>query len=338
MPTRQACDLLGLSRASVYRARTPLACGPRRAPSPGSRPTALDTIERAAVLAVLDSTRFVDKAPAQVWAILLDEGICLGSVSTFYRVLRGHGQVRERRAQATHPARVRPELMATGPNQVRSWDITKAKGPCRGTYFDTYAMLDIFSRKTIHWEVHITETGEIARDFIDHSIAINDGAVPDTIHSDNGTSMTSKNVAALLSDLHIQRSLSRPHVSNDSPYSEALFKTIKYCPVFPENFTSVYDARVFMKTFFEYYNTEHRHSGIGFYTPASVHDGTWKNIRDNRQLVLDSAYEAHPERFCQGRPTAPDLPTKAWINRPPTTIETDTDPRTHPTPKVSHQP
>lgn len=331
MPTRKACALLGLSRASVYRARVPITYGPRLAPSPGAQPAALDATERAAILAVLDSTRFVDKAPAQAWAILLDEGCYLGSVSTFYRVLREHGQVRERRAQATHPARVRPELVATGPNQVWSWDITKLRGPFRGTYFDAYVMLDIFSRKAIHWEVHVTETGELARDFIDHAIAVNGGLIPKTIHSDNGTSMTSKNVAALLSDLHIQRSLSRPHVSNDNPYSEALFKTVKYCPVFPDDFTSVYDARVFMGTFFEYYNTEHRHSGIGLYTPASVHDGTWTNVRDNRQLVLDSAYAAHPERFHRGRPIAPDLPARAWINKPPATIETDTDSRTGPT-------
>jgi transposase InsO family protein len=280
---------------------------------------------------VLDSIRFVDKSPAQVWAVLLDQGRYLGSISTFYRVLREHGQVRERRAQATHPARVRPELLATGPNQVWSWDITRLKGPARGTYFDAYAMLDIFSRKAIHWEVHLTQTGELARDFIDHAVAVNDGLMPNTIHSDNGTSMTSKNVAALLSDLHIRRSLSRPRVSNDNPYSEALFKTVKYCPAFPDSFTSVYEARLFMGTFFDYYNTEHRHSGIGLYTPASVHDGTWKHIRDHRQLVLDSAYAAHPERFHRGRPTAPGLPTRAWINKPPATIETHTDSRTSPT-------
>jgi transposase InsO family protein len=198
--------------------------------------------------------------------VLLDDGIYLGSVSSFYRILRADGQVRERRAQASHPARVRPELVAHGPDQVWSWDITKLKGPVRGTYFDAYVMLDIFSRKAIHWEVHLTENGELARDFITHAIAANCGSMPGTIHSDNGTSMTSKNVAGLLSDLGIERSRSRPHVSNDNPYSEAAFKTIKYCPVFPDIFTSVYDARVFMGSFIEYYNTEHRHSGIGLYT------------------------------------------------------------------------
>jgi putative transposase len=243
-------------------------------------------------------------------------------VSTFYRVLRDSDEVRERRAQATHPARVRPELVATGPDQVWSWDITKLKGPTRGIYFDAYVMLDIFSRKVINWEIHNTETGELAKDFIANCFSANHGAMPTTIHSDNGTSMTSKNVAALLSDLYIERSRSRPHVSNDNPYSEAAFKTLKYCPAFPDNFTSIYDSRIFGNAFFTYYNTEHRHSGIGLYTPSSVHDGTWIHVRDARQIVLDEAFTAHPERFRRGRPSAPELPTRTWINQPPAKIET----------------
>ncbi len=295
--------------------------GPRRPVVPGIQPSSLTDTERAAILGALNGPRFVDKSPAQVWAVLLDEGHYLGSVSTFYRILRASGEVRERRAQATHPARVRPELVATGPNQVWSWDITKLKGPVRGTYFDAYVMLDIFSRKTVHWEIHNTENGELAKGFIENCITANNGIAPHTIHSDNGTSMTSKNVAALLSDLCIERSKSRPHVSNDNPYSEAAFKTLKYCPAFPDNFTSIYDARIFGRVFFTYYNTEHRHSGIGLYTPASVHDGSWENIRDARQIVLTAANHAHPERFARGRPTAPELPQRAWINRPPSTIE-----------------
>lgn len=319
--TQDACTLLGLSRASVYRARHPKMHGPWLPRIPGVQPSALAEDERAAILAALSSVEFVDKSPAQAWAVLLDQGCYLGSVSTFYRVLRSEGQVRERRAQATHPARVRPELVADGPNRVWSWDITKLRGPVRGVYFDAYVMLDIYSRKVIYWEVHVTENGELARDFIDNAIAANEGTMPATIHSDNGTSMTSKNVAALLSDLHIERSLSRPHVSNDNPYSEAAFKTLKYCPAFPGSFTSIYDARVFMGAFFSYYNTEHRHSGIGLYTPESVHDGTWKYVRDTRQLVLDKAYAEHPERFRKGPPRAPELPTRAWINKPPSKIE-----------------
>jgi transposase InsO family protein len=302
--------------------------GPRPARAAQNQPNALGAAERAEIVSVLDSARFVDKSPAQVWAVLLDEGRYLGSVSTFYRVLRSEGQVRERRAQASHPARVRPELVADGPDQVWSWDITKLKGPTRGVYFDAYVMLDIYSRKVIHWEVHTTENGELAKAFIDNCVAANQGVVPATVHSDNGTSMTSKNVAALLADLHIERSRSRPKVSNDNPYSEAAFKTLKYCPAFPEIFTSIYDARLFLRVFFDYYNVEHRHSGIGLYTPGSVHDGTWKYVRDNRQAVLDAAYAEHPERFHHGPPGAPKLPGRVWINQPPSTIESQEDPPT----------
>jgi transposase InsO family protein len=302
--------------------------GPRPRPAVQDQPNALGAAERAAVVAVLDSERFADKSPAQVWAVLLDEGLYLGSVSTFYRVLRSDGQVRERRAQASHPARVRPELVADGPDQVWSWDITKLKGPTRGVYFDAYVMLDIYSRKVIHWEVHTTENGELAKAFMENCFAENHGTVPATVHSDNGTSMTSKNVAALLADLHIERSRSRPKVSNDNPYSEAAFKTLKYCPAFPGSFTSIYDARVFLRVFFDYYNVEHRHSGIGLYTPGSVHDGTWKYVRDNRQVVLDAAYEEHPERFRGGPPQAPKLPRRVWINQPPSKIESQEDPPT----------
>ena len=289
------------------------------------QPNALSAGEREEILAVLNSPEFADKSPEQVWAIQLDHGVYLGSVSTMYRILRSDGQVRERRAQATHPARVRPELVAFGPNEVWSWDITKLKGPVRGTYFDLYAILDIYSRQAMHWEVHATENGDLAKDFLNNAVILNGGVSPRTIHSDNGTSMTSKTVATLLSDLHIDRSLSRPHVSNDNPYSEALFKTVKYCPAFPDLFTSIYDARDFAGRFFRYYNTEHRHSGIGLYTPGSVHDGTWEMVRRDRQRVLDAAYLAHPERFLRGRPVAPKLPSRVWINRPPAKIESQPD-------------
>jgi putative transposase len=322
---QQACEVLGLPRASVYRANRPVVYGPAPAPTGGCQPNALSPDERHMILALLNSDRFLDKAPEQVWAVTLDEGSYLGSVSTFYRILRENGQVRERRSQAVHPTRVCPELIADGPNQVWSWDITKLKGPTRGVYFDAYVILDIFSRKVIHWEVHVTENGDLAKNFIDRAIAVNDGVMPDTIHSDNGTSMTSRKVADLLADLYIQRSLSRPHVSNDNPYSEAAFKTVKYCPAFPDNFTSLYDARVFMGSFMTYYNIEHRHSGIGLYTPSSVHDGTWKQVRHARQIVLDAAYATHPDRFRGGHPVAPELPGKVWINRPPSKIETQQD-------------
>ena len=271
---------------------------------------------------MLDSERFADKSPAQVWAILLDEGIYLASIRTMYRVMTLADQVRERRAQATHPPRVRPELVADGPDQVWTWDITKLKGPWRGLYFDLYVMLDIFSRKVIHWEIHPGEDGDLAKAFMQHAIIANDGTRPSYIHADNGTSMTSRTVSDLLTDLQITRSHSRPHVSNDNPYSESAFKTLKYCPVFPGSFATIEDARAFCRTFFTYYNTEHRHSGIGLHTPASVHDGTAWHIQARRQQVLDAAFTARPDRFRGRHPLAPALPAKVWINKPRTTIET----------------
>jgi putative transposase len=321
--TSRACALLGKSRATLYRQRNPQPLSGKapqalRAP----HPAALSWAEQQALLAVLDSERFADKSPAQVYAILLDEGIYLASIRTMYRVMTLADQVRERRAQAAHPPRVRPELVADGPDQVWTWDITKLKGPWRGTYFDLYVMLDIFSRKVIHWEVHYGENGDLAKAFMQHAIIANGGAKPRYIHADNGTSMTSKNVAILLTDLQITRSHSRPHVSNDNPFSEAAFKTLKYCPVFPGTFATLDDARAFCGTFFTYYNNEHRHSGIGLHTPATVHDGTAWAIQARRQHVLDDAFAARPDRFRGRRPLAPALPAKVWINKPRTTIET----------------
>jgi transposase InsO family protein len=216
---KKACELTGKSRATVYRRRNGMRSGCReRRPA---APNALSAGERDELLAVLDSPRFQDKAPRQVWALLIDEGIYLASVSTMYRLLRGAGQVRERRAQAAHPARTRPELIATGPNQVWSWDITKLAGPRRGAYYHLYVMIDIFSRCAVHFEVHATELGELAKDFMTEAVRLNGGTAPLAIHADRGTSMTSKPVSALLSDLAILKSHSRPKVSNDNPYSEA---------------------------------------------------------------------------------------------------------------------
>jgi putative transposase len=314
--------LLGKSRATLYRQNNP---APPARPTERVRPVhpaELSQTERAELLAILNSERFVDRSPAQVWAILLDQGVYLASVSTMYRLLREHDQTRERRAQATHPAKKKPELLATGPNQVWTWDITKLAGPVRGVYYDLYVILDIFSRKAIHYEVHPTETGELAKAFIDQAIDENNGIRPGAVHADRGTSMTSQPVAALLAFLGIDQSHSRPHVSNDNPYSEAQFKTLKYCPAFPGNFGSIQDARAFCKVFFGYYNHEHRHSGIGYHTPASVHDGTAVQIQARRAEVLNAAYTANPQRFHR-RPEPPALPTKVWINQPPTTIETE---------------
>lgn len=324
--TASACRILGLSRSSLYRWASPVF-GPKRASARAVQPAALSSVEADAVLAVLDDDRFTDKAPEQVWAVLLDEGVYLCSVSTMYRILRSHSQVRERRAQASHPPRAIPHLVATGPNAVWSWDITKLKGPGRGVWFNAYVIMDIHSRKIIHVEVHAREGQVLARDFIAAAVAANGGTAPGHIHSDNGSPMVGKTVSELLSDLSIARSLSRPKVSNDNPFSEALFKTVKYCPAFPDEFSDIGEARAFMNRFADYYNTDHRHSGIGFYTPGSVHDGTWLIAKATRQDVLDAAYAAHPKRFRHGCPTAPEVPEKTWINRP-TIQSSTTDPHT----------
>lgn len=322
--TIAACELLGLSRASVYRARAPRVHGPARKPGGGTQPGALSPQEIGEVLDLLTSDRFADKSPEQVWAILLDEGTYLCSTSTMYRLLRAADQVKERRAQASHPARKIPELHATGPSQCWSWDITKLRGPAKGIWYCGYVMIDIFSRKVIHAQVHSYERELLARDFITAAVAANGGVLPDYVHSDNGSPMIGKTVTQLLCDLHITASLSRPHVSNDNPFSEAWNKTLKYAPVFPEVFGSLIEARDFMARFVHYYNHQHRHSGIGLHTPATVHDGTWKTIRTRRQVVLDHAYHAHPERFRKHHPTAPKPPKEAWINRPTITTETHT--------------
>jgi putative transposase len=263
---------------------------------------------------VLTSGRFVDKSVAQTWATLLDEGTYLCSMSTMHRILRAHGAAGERRAQATHPARVKPELVATRPGQVWSWDITKLRGPDRGVSYDLYVVLDIFSRFVVAWTIAACEDSEIAKTMLEQAMGVH--GIPEAIHADRGTSMTSKPVAQLMVDLGVARSHSRPHVSNDNPYSEAAFKTLKYAPIFPHRFGSLADARTFGETFFTYYNHEHRHSGIGLHTPASVHFGTATEVRAQRQHTLNAAYAAHPERFGNHRPQPPKLPAVAWINQP----------------------
>jgi putative transposase len=313
--TKTACAAVGRPRATHYRRLRPPEARPApRRPTP---PNALSPGERAAVVETLRSPRFVDLAPAQVFYVLLDEGTYLGSISTMYRLLRALDEVHERRRQATYPARVRPELVARGPNAVWSWDITKLKGPRRGEYYSLYVVLDIFSRCVVAWCVAPSESGELAKDLIADAVARHEIA-PDTltIHADRGSSMTSNPVAELLAFLGIARTHSRAHVSNDNPYSEAQFKTLKYCPAFPERFGSIADARAFCRSFFAYYNDEHRHSGIAFHTPASVHDGTATQIREQRALVLTAAFEANPRRFGHRHPQPPKLPTIAWINEP----------------------
>lgn len=311
---KPACGLTGRARATHYRALRPPVLGP--SPRRATPPNAMTDLEREEVLVLLRSPQYCDLAVAQVWARELDAGRYLCSISSMYRILRANGEVRERRSQATHPARVKPELVASGPNQVWSWDITKLKGPDRGIYYDLYVILDIYSRYVVGWTLAASESGELAKDLIADCITRH-GISRDqlTIHADRGTSMTSKPVSALLVDLGVIRSHSRPHVSNDNPYSESAFKTLKYCPAFPDRFGCIADARAFCETFFGYYNHEHRHAGIGLHTPASVHYGTATQIRAQRAATLAAAYAANPTRFTR-RPQPPKLPTIAWINPP----------------------
>lgn len=258
-----------------------------------------------------------DLAVAQVWSRTLDEGRYLCSQSTMHRLLRANGENGERRRQRTHPAKKKPELMATEPNQVWTWDISKLKGPARSIYYDLYVIIDIFSRYVPGWLVAEAESAELATDFLSEAVlvqGVDRGTL--TIHADRGSSMRSKPVSQLLIDLGVARSHSRPHVSNDNPFSEAAFKTLKYCPAFPERFGSIEDARAFCAEFFDHYNHVHRHSGIALHTPASVHFGTATEIREQRQATLSAAYEANPLRFRHRPPAAPEIPNVAWINQP----------------------
>lgn len=310
---RRACTFVGRPRSTHYwRARPKPAVPTQRRPRP-TPANALSDAERDRVRELLRDPAFVDKAPAQVWAGLLDDGIYLCSESTMYRILRAAGESRERRRQATHPSKVKPELVTHQPGEVYSWDITKLRGPLRGIWYDLYVMIDIFSRYVVGWIVAQTETAELATEFIDD--VIRTYGKPRVVHADRGTSMTSKSVAQLLIDLDVARSHSRPHVSNDNPYSEAAFKTLKYCPAFPDHFDDIDHARAFSKQFFDYYNHEHYHSGLGLHTPASVHFGTAEQIRADRTEVLAAAYARNPERFSR-HPEPPKLPAIAWINPP----------------------
>ena len=314
---RAACTALGRSRATYYRRHRQTPPAPRHTRVPTPQPRALSQAERAEVLGVLHEERFVDQAPAAIYATLLDEGRYLCSVPTMYRVLRAEDEVRERRRQAKHPATVKPELLATGPNRIWSWDITKLLGPEKWTYFHLYVIIDIFSRYVPGWLLATRETAELAEHLIAETIRKqNVFAEQLTIHADRGTSMASKTVALLLADLGVTKSHSRPHRSNDNPYSEAQFKTLKYRPEFPDRFGSIEDGRAFCRCFFKWYNHQHRHSGIGFHTPATVHFGRAESIQLQRAHVLQTAYAAHPERFVRQAPVPPPLPGPAWINKP----------------------
>lgn len=278
---------------------------------------ALNEEERKRVLCVMHEDRFVDKPPSEIYATLLDEKVFLCSIRTMYRILKDHDEVRERRDVLRHPKYKKPEMLATEPNQVWSWDITKLKGPEKWTYYYLYVILDIYSRHAVGWVVARRENAELAKILIRETCTrqkIDKDQL--FIHSDRGSPMTSKVVAHLMSDLGITKSLSRPHVSNDNPFSESHFKTLKYQPSFPECFGSIQDARLFCSRFFEWYNNEHYHSGIALMTPAKVHYGQAKECNRKRQLVLSAAFEKKPERFVNGSPKVLALPKEVWINPP----------------------
>ncbi len=322
MPTRRALRALGAAHATWYRRRAPRVHAPARPrPAPAR---ALSSIERQRIVETLNSARFADCTPYTAWARLLDEGTYLASVRTFYRVLATEGQMRERRDQLVHPAHLKPELIATAPNQVWSWDITRLRSTMKWQHFYLYVLLDIFSRYVVGWLVASAENAGLASALIEETCDKH-GIARDTLtlHSDRGSPMRAKTTAELLVDLGVAASFSRPRVSNDNPFSEAQFKTLKYRPDFPERFDGIEQARTHLRGFFAWYNDEHRHSGIGFMTPAAVHFGRSGVIDDQRRRVLQAAYAAHPERFKGRLPTPPALPAIVGINLPsPKSTET----------------
>jgi len=307
------CAALGLPRATYYRRRRPPRAASARRPSP----RALGAGERDAVLALLHDPRFVNHAPAEVYATLLDAGQYLCSERTMYRLLAANAEVRERRDQLRHPVYAAPELLACRPNELWSWDITKLLGPAKWTHFYLYVMLDVFSRYVVGWMVAHRESATLAERFIHETCARQSiGREQLTIHADRGSAMTSKPVALLLADLGVTKTHGRPHVSNDNPFSEAQFKTLKYRPAFPDRFGSIQDARAHGQDFFAWYNAEHHHSGLGLLTPHDVHFGLAAQRLAERAAVLTTAYAAHPERFPAGRPMPATAPTQVWINPP----------------------
>ncbi len=322
----EACAALAVPRASYYRWQGQKEKVPqeRQRPTP---PLALSGDEEKVVLEVLHSDRFVDQAPQEIYNALLDKGEYLCSVRTMYRILEQHNEVKERRNQLSHPHYQKPELIADGPNQVWSWDITKLKGPVKWSYYYLYVILDIFSRYVVGWMVAGRELASLAKKLIEMSCE-KQGIEQQQliIHSDRGPSMTSKSVALLLADLGITKSLSRPYVSNDNPYSESHFKTLKYRPEFPQRFGCQQDARSYCQVFFSWYNTEHYHAGVGFLTPKDVHYGRAEQIIKERQAVLRTAFVKHPERFKGKMPTPASLPPAVWINKP---VTSKSDPEVH---------
>jgi putative transposase len=308
-----ACRALGVPRSSFYRARQP-KCEPKPRPMPER---ALGPEEKERVLEVLNSEPFQDCAPREVYATLLDQDTYLCSWRTMYRILNERQLVRERRNQLRHPTYTKPELLATRPNQLWSWDITKLRGPAKWTYYYLYVILDVYSRYVTGWLIAELESARLAEQLIAETCA-KQGIEPDqlTLHADRGSAMRAKAVALLLADLGVTKTHSRPYTSNDNPYSEAQFKTMKYRPTYPDRFGSIQDARAWARRFFRWYNHEHYHSGLALLTPATVHYGHAQAVLERRQETLQAAYLAHPERFVRGVPHPPSLSKEVWINEP----------------------
>ena len=311
-----ACDAVGVPRASYYRRRlSPATKRPAKPRSPSHR--ALPPEERQQVLAVLQSERFVDVAPQEVHATLLDDGKHLCSVRSMYRYLAAEGHVRERRDQLRHPSYAKPELLATGPNQVWSWDLTKLRAARKWTYYHLYVLLDIYSRYVVGWMLAHRESGELAAALVEQTCDKQHVARDQLIiHADRGSAPKSKTLAQMFADLGVESSHSRPHVSNDNPFSEAQFKTLKYRPTYPKRFGSYEHALSYCRDFFAWYNANHRHAGIAMLTPDVVHHGRADEVLAARQRVLDDTYAANPERFVNGPPTGEGLPGQVWINPP----------------------
>lgn len=317
MPVRQACAVFDFPPSSFYRRRQPkptVATPSRPKPS-----RALSPDERAVVRDLLDSERFADDSPYEVYATLLDEGCYHCSIRTMYRILQAYAEVQERRKQLRHPAYTKPELLATGSNQLGSWDITKLKGPATWQYYYLYVILDVFSRYVVGWLLADHESAELAEQLISQSCH-KQGIARDqlTLHADRGAAMIAKSLAQLLSDLGVDKSHSRPHTPDDNPFSEAQFKTMKYQPDYPARFASQDHAHTWARGFFPWYNLDHHHSALGLLTPAMVHFGQAPEILAKRQATLATAYDRHPERFVKGLPQPPALPQAVWINPPKT--------------------
>jgi putative transposase len=314
--TKTACKAFGISRAGLYRRRA-ISTAPRLVKKRSAPPRALSEPEKQDVLETLHSERFQDMAPHEVYATLLDEERYLCSIRTMYRILEENTEVKERRDQLRHPDYKKPELLATGPNQVWSWDITKLLGPVKWSYFHLYVILDIFSRYVVGWMVATCESATLAKQLIGETCSKQNIQKEQlTIHADRGTSMKSKPVAFLMADLGITKTHSRPHTSDDNPFSEAQFKTLKYRPDFPDRFGCIEDARQFCREFFPWYNNEHKHTGINLLSPTDVHHGEAESIIASRQIVLNTAYASHPERFVRKMPEHKPMQQAVWINPP----------------------